>query len=406
MGRVSSKTWIVGAGIAASVMGAALFRPVRFPRPAGRFRVGTTTRQWSDRTRPEILSTDPSDARELALQVWYPTGANRGTRSIYLADAPDVFESLLQALREVTGGRTSLPAFLFRKLARSRTNALVDAPAVRGMRFPVIVALSGFGGFRTANTILIEALASHGHVVVGIDQPYVSARTRLADGRVIRMKRRGHLYDEHAEDDVVGHLAADVSFVLDAMAGDPLLARTSTTVRAGVMGVSLGGTIAAAAARADPRIAACLMMDAAMPAGAAAHGVPCAALWLTRPIDDMRRERRHAGGWPEDIIENTLGSMAAALSHQTPGTGQLISIPGMFHIDFTDAPHWFPWARWVGLSGRIGARRAHQIIAQEAQHFFNHALNRSNPAHRQEVGASRGGTKRSTPATSHHETSV
>lgn len=389
MGRVRTKAWIVGAGIAISVIGAALFRPVRFPRPGGTFGVGTTTRQWRDHTRAEILSTDPSDTRELAVQVWYPTTMTRGTRSIYLADAPEVFRSLLQALREVTAGRTSPPAFLFRKLARSRTNALIDAPAAPEMTFPVIVALSGFGGFRTANTILIEALASHGYVVVGIDQPYVSARTRMADGRVIRMKRRGHLYDEHTEDHVIGHLAADVSVVLDEIAHDPLLARTSTTARAGVMGVSLGGTVAAAAARSDPRIAACLMMDAAMPTDAAVRGIPCAALWLTRPVEDMRRERRHAGGWPEDVIDNTLGSMNAALSHQTPGTGRLISIPDMFHLDFTDAPHWFPWARWVGLSGRIGARRAHQIITRNAEHFFKHALIRHSPSHRQEISTAR-----------------
>lgn len=383
MARVSAEAWFLRAGIAVSAMGAALFRPVRFPRPGGTFGVGTTTRQWRDHTRSEILSTDPSDARELAAQVWYPTTMTRGTRSIYLADAPEVFRSLLQALRVVTGGRTSPPAFLFRKLARSRTNAFVDAPAVPEEAFPVIVALSGFGGFRTANTILIEALASRGYVVVGIDQPYVSACTRLADGRMARMKPRGHLYDEHSENDVIGHLAADVSVVLDELARDPMLARISTTARAGVMGVSMGGTVAAAAARADARIAACLMMDAAMPADAAAHGIPCAALWLTRPVKDMRRERRHAGGWSEAVIENTLGSMKAALSRQTPGTGRLISIPDMFHIDFTDAPHWFPWARWVGLSGRIGPRRAHQIIIGYAERFFNHALIR------QEIGEHR-----------------
>ena len=363
------------------MIGSTLFRPVHFPRPGGRFKVGTTTRQWHDHTRPEILSTDPNDTRELAAQVWYPTTTNRGTRSLYLADAPDVFGSLLQALRDVTAGRTSPPAFLFRKLARSRTNARIDAPTMRGTRFPVIVALSGFGGFRTANTILIEALASHGYIVVGIDQPFVSARTKLADGRAVRMKQRGHLYDEHPEDEVIRHLSADVSFVLDKIVADPMLARTSATLRAGVMGVSLGGTIAAAAARADPRITACFMMDAAMPADVAAHGIPCAALWLTRPAEDMRHERRHAGGWPEDVIEKTLGSMAATLAHQTPGTGRLISIPDMFHIDFTDAPHWFPWARWLGLSGRIGSRRAHQIITRNAEDFFHQALIHNGPAH-------------------------
>ncbi|MGO1803116.1 MAG: hypothetical protein ACTHZW_10935 [Microbacteriaceae bacterium] len=52
----------------------------------------------------------------------------------------------------------------------------------------------------------------------------------------------------------------------------------------------------------------------------------------------------------------------------------------MYHIDFTDAPHWLPWARWVGLSGRIGPRRARRIIAQHAEVFFDAALPGAVPA--------------------------
>lgn len=363
--------WVAGASAVVGTTAAALFAPVRFPRPSGDSRVGTVTRQWVDHSRREVLARDADEARELAVQVWYPTVESCGTRSRYRPDAPVVFNALLQALREVTSGRTSLPSFLFRKLAVSRTSALVNAQPVRETMFPVIVALSGFGGFRNAHTILIEELVSRGYVVLGMDQPYVSARARLADGRVVKMKQRGQLYRDHSREEVIAHLAADVSFALDALSSDPGLADTADTSRVAVMGVSLGGTVAAAAASSHERIAACLMMDAVMPSDVAARGLRCAAMWLTRPADDMRRERSRPGGWPEPVIEDTLGSMAAALSHQAAGTGWLVTIPGMFHIDFTDAPHWFPWARWVGLSGRIGARRAREIISGYANAFFD-----------------------------------
>lgn len=355
------------------MIGDTLFRPVRFPRPSGGFSVGTTTRQWVDHERVEILAEAPGEQRELSVQIWYPTNSPRGPRSIYLADAPIVFASLLDALRDVSSGRTCLPPFLFCKLARSRTNAIVDAPVIPNKRCPVIVSLSGFGGFRNANTILIEELVSHGYVVIGVDQPYVSARTRLGGGRLVTMKQRGHLYD-NGEEEVTAHLASDVSFLIDEIRRDPAFAHSVTTARSGVMGVSLGGTVVAAAARVDPRIAACLMMDAVMPADIAAHGLPCAALWLTRPAEDMRLERRNAGGWPEETIERTLTSMEEALSQQSAGTGQLVRLPGMFHIDFTDAPHWFPWARWIGLSGRLGPRRARDVLGQHARTFFGRAV--------------------------------
>ncbi|MCR2800981.1 acetylxylan esterase [Microbacterium sp. zg-Y818] len=370
--------WFVAAAAMAGGVAAALFLPVRFPRPGGELRIGTTTRQWVDRSRPEIFSHDDDEARELSVQIWYPTGQTGGARSRYLPDAHVVFASLLDALREVTSGRTSLPSFLFRKLAVSRTHAFVDVPPLPGTTFPVIVSLSGFGGFRRANTILIEELVSRGYIVVAMDQPYVSARTQRADGRVVKMKRRGRLYDDHPRSRILAHLAADVSFVLDTLKSDPDLGQRVDASRAGVMGVSLGGTVAAVAASADERIAACLMMDAAMPDDVATRGLPCHALWLTRPAEDMRRERRHAGGWPDPVIAETIGSMTATLEHQRAGTGQLVSIPGMYHIDFTDAPHWFPWARWVGLSGRIGAGRAQSIVAQHADSFFDSALRARN----------------------------
>ena len=370
--------WIVVSGLSAAA--AVLLLPVRFPRPGGELRVGTTVRSWADPSRAEILAASGDEVRELAVQLWYPTGDVAGARSRYLPDAPVVFAALLQALRDATSGRTSLPPFLFRKLAVSRTNAVVDAAPLPGSRFPVIVAVSGFGGFRTANTILVEELVSRGFVVAGMDQPYVSARTRRSDGRVVMMRRRGHLYDDHPPAEVVAHLAADVSLVLDALSSDPGLGASVDVDRAGVMGVSLGGTVAAAAARADARVAACLMMDAAMPEEVTTTGLPCQALWLTRPAADMRRERRRAGGWSEAVIAQTLGSMTATLEHQAPGTGELVRIPGMNHIDFTDAPHWFPWARWVGLSGPIGPRRAREVVARHAVPFFAAALRPHRPA--------------------------
>ncbi|MGO1510830.1 MAG: hypothetical protein ACTHW4_09700 [Actinomycetales bacterium] len=46
----------------------------------------------------------------------------------------------------------------------------------------------------------------------------------------------------------------------------------------------------------------------------------------------------------------------------------------MPHLDLTDAQHWFPGARWVGWSGRIGARRAQGVIGRRAVALFGTAL--------------------------------
>lgn len=132
MGRVSARALIVAAAMAVAAIGASLFGPVRFPRPGGGFEVGTTTRQWRDHARRELFATDPAASRELAAQVWYPTMVTRGIRSIYLPDALEVFDSLLQALRDVTGGRTSPRHFFFassRDRARTRSSTRPPCPA-------------------------------------------------------------------------------------------------------------------------------------------------------------------------------------------------------------------------------------------------------------------------------------
>lgn len=368
----------LAAGVAVAALAAAavnaVCRPVQLPQPRGPHRVGTVARHWIDDARADIFSSDRAARRELDAQVWFPTTANSGTTTTYLPDAELVFASLLEALRTVTGGRLRPPRTLFHKLAVTPTHALVDgppAPCVHGA--PVIVALSGFGGFRQANTVLIEELASRGYVVVGIDQPHVSARTRMADGSTVTMRRRGHLYDDAPREEAITHLADDVSLALDRMGADAEFAGVGLS-DAGVLGISLGGTVAALAATRDARVRACLMMDAEMLSVVQHNGLPCHALWLTRPVEDMRRERRRTGGWPEDVIRAVRESVSRAASHQGPQSSEVVEIRGMSHLDFTDVPQWFPWARWLGLTGPIGARRGGETIAGHAIRFFDRSL--------------------------------
>jgi hypothetical protein len=65
----------LGLGIPALVVVVALPAVVptyAFPPPAGPYAIGTLTYHWVDAARPEILTADPADTRELMAQVWYP----------------------------------------------------------------------------------------------------------------------------------------------------------------------------------------------------------------------------------------------------------------------------------------------------------------------------------------------
>jgi hypothetical protein len=102
-------------------------------------------------------------------------------------------------------------------------------------------------------------------------------------------------------------------------------------------------------------------------------------MFVTRDAESMRLERRMAGGWPESDIEETLGTMRSVY-RRLPGDGYYVQVPGMFHLDMTDAPLLAPLVRWPGLSGPLGGERIHRIVNAYSVAFFErHLLGRRAP---------------------------
>jgi hypothetical protein len=305
VGWFSGRRWTTRAAkFTGSALGMALFLaslglpaavPVfHFTSPTGQFGIGTTTYHWVDTVRPEPITADPADHRELMAQVWYPaTPDPDAARAPYIADAGTV----TPALAELTG----LPPFLFSHFRYVTTNAVADAPVADAAgTYPVLVFLSGLYGFRSVSTFQIEELVSHGYVVVGLDQPGVVAAVRFPDGRQIRnlpFDVIDPLADQSIEpqpstpvlngipqpDGLVPFFAQDVRFALDQLSAvnvaDPnrVLSGHLDLARAAVLGVSLGGRIAAEACRIDDRIRACLVMDDPVPADVVATASPLLA---------------------------------------------------------------------------------------------------------------------------------
>lgn len=121
------------------------------------------------------------------------------------------------------------------------------------------------------------------------------------------------------------------------------------------------------------------MMDAAMPADVVRDGLEQPAMWLTRDADSILLERNRSGGWPDHEIRETLDTQRAAFGKSKPGNGFYIETPGMFHLNYTDAPAWTPLAQALALSGPIGAQRGHEILAAYTVAFFEHALDGGRP---------------------------
>ena len=220
---------------------------------------------------------------------------------------------------------------------------------------------SGLAGFRQANTEQVQDLVSHGYVVVGLDQPYTSAVAVSAKGRIIEgwskpqiqplidqsispAKIPPRLNGHPLRGGIVPYLAQDIRFTLrqlaalNAKGSGSLLAGHLDMGHTGIFGVSLGAMVAAEASHEDPGLDACLMMDAAMPVDVVRSGLKQPAMWLTRRATDMRLERKRSAGWTEKDIRQTLSTMEDAFAKSRAEGSYDVVIPGMFHINFTDAP--------------------------------------------------------------------
>ncbi|MBJ3785284.1 alpha/beta hydrolase family protein [Devosia sediminis] len=344
----------------------------QLPDPSGPYASGSLTYHFVDPGRSDWVNRNAP--RELMVQVWYPVAkAATGEREPYIPHALDFGGGL---------GNVRLPGFFLDHLTLVETHALRAAPMAAGLeRFPLLIFSPGANGYRQHNMFQVEELVSHGYVVAAIDHPGAARAVVFPDGR--RMPHDATLMNIprfFAEpgfgEAIFNYLAGDVSFALDQImmldAHDPrsVLTGRIDTARVGVFGVSLGGLVAAEACRQDDRIAACLIEDVFVPADVIADGVDQPTMWLSRDADSMRAER-----WTEAQIGLHQTSMHAALEGSRTD-GYIVSIPGTFHLNFTDLPFTLsePLAKGLGLTGSIDWRRGHHAINAFSTAFFDRYL--------------------------------
>ena len=229
---------------------------IELPAPGGPWAVGTWHTAWTDTSRDEVVTADPSDRRQLVVRFWYPAdSASRGGLRTYMDTA--------------TAGmwvdRFGVPAGFERHVrVHSREGVRVAAG-----RFPVVVFSHGLSWPSLMYQSYLEELASRGYVVAAIDHPYGADVVVFPDGRV---ERYGLWPDGFARDEArdsalaayVGTWRDDIRYVVD-----DVLPEVNATgrlqghldlERIGVLGHSYGGS-AAALALDDPRIDAGFAME-------------------------------------------------------------------------------------------------------------------------------------------------
>jgi len=387
-----------GAGMVVFIVSIVLpiLMPVfHFAQPTGPYGIGTVIYHWVDTSRPELFTPDPNDHRELMAQVWYPAKPEpSGPHALYIQDGDAVTLAMAHLLR--------FPDFLFTHFKYVTTNAVASAPIADNFSsYPVLIYLTGLDGFRAVSTFQIEALVSHGYIVVGLDQPGAVAMARFPDGRQISGWKKAEidplimqsvepqpnapaLYGKALPDGIIPYFAQDVTFALDQLSAvnisDPehILTCRLDLGHAGTFGISLGGMTAGEACLKEPRLKACLIMDVWMTADVVRSGLQQPTMFITRDADTMRLERQRSGGWTEKDIALTLTTMRAVFE-RLPGDGDYLQIPTMFHLNFTDFPYWLPITSQLGLTGPIDGQRGFDILNAYSLAFFDRYL-KSQPS--------------------------
>ena len=304
----------------------------RLPRPTGSLPVGTSV---------VALDAFTTEGKPIVGCIWYPSESDRGPHAAYALGATGL------------SARDRLVSAIVRTDARRNS-------AARAGRAPVIVYVPGLGGRRFNNTALAQELASHGYVVVAVDdtQPSVGfdfgseagiQRTLIEGDRKVRLQAR----DIENVIDALAKLNTSPSSVLN----DRLALR-----RVGVLGFSFGGAVAAEIARSDRRVAAAVDLDGSIFGDARLDGV-------TKPFLFMTGRNEDESVFEQAFDRENMGSIVRGLERHG---GYMVTIDGMDHLNFSDAGV-LPSLRHTGV-GPIDGARGSGIIARHVLGFFDRYL--------------------------------
>ncbi|MEJ5223945.1 MAG: hypothetical protein WHV44_05765, partial [Anaerolineales bacterium] len=262
---------LAGTLAALLVLAAATALPALLPvpqvaAPRGPYPVGTVTYVLTDDTRRELYS-GKDEPRKFMMQVWYPAKPALGAkRAPWMPNADKVAPAIATYIR--------LPGFFLDHLVYAKSDAYADAPLdPSGGPYPVLIFSHGWNGFRAQSTFLMQDLASHGYIVVGMEHPYGSVLTVFPDGQVAANNPTA-LPDGTPDDEyeaaarlLVDQWSRDMAYALDTLtqrnANDPDGRFTGMLdlARVGALGHSTGGGASIQFCGSDPRCKAVFPLD-------------------------------------------------------------------------------------------------------------------------------------------------
>ncbi|PEK90676.1 alpha/beta hydrolase family protein [Bacillus mycoides] len=328
-----------------------LLMPVfSFEEPTGPHRVGTKVYHWIDHQRNEPYSKNPTDRRELMVQIWYPAAEkSKGDQEPYIRNINELSKGLEKTL--------SISAFAFSHLELVKSHSFMNLQLSDSENhYPILLFSHGFNGFRNQNTFEVEELASQGYIVLSIDHTFDTAATVFPDGRVAYVQPFN--LTDAAGDSHIKLWEEDVTFVLNQI--EKLNQNDETgfftgrldTSRIGMFGHSYGGATAAQILAKDSRVKAAINMDGAL------YGEILPESGIGKPFLLMSAVEPDEAD-PDKVTERYGRGLA--------GGGMSMVIPHTDHTSFTDLHLFSPLLQSPGEN----PKEVHRIINEFSLAFFD-----------------------------------
>lgn len=372
-----------------------------YAAPNGPHPVGVCDAEFTDTLYPPIRARE-SEGRRCSVRVWYPAASAQGQRRRYFSDTEMEVAGLF-----MTGEPPLLPSSWMQRLGELVTYSVIDAPPAKGT-FPTLIFSPGLGSYIGQSVALMEHLASHGYVVVGLGHPGESGGIEYPDGSVAtvaedltagiaalatvpnamdrvtgdvptRLALTRLNLDEHGMGPWSRRWVDDTRALIDAMENAALTGLPAEVLamcdlqRIGVLGMSFGAAAAASTAQADVRVRAVVSLD----------GGQCLSDLLDTDVRLPLLELTH------DAFARyaALGIATEALHYNefffeplaTTGTREdvvRLQIPEVAHMEMTDLS-FFPReerAQAIHGGGLAESERLNAIINTFIGAYFDHVL--------------------------------
>jgi dienelactone hydrolase len=305
------------------------------PAPTGSFTVGRAIQDWTDPVALDPLAPVPGTRRELLVWIWYPSANGPSAKT------DDYLPAELRPKAEPSNG-ANIWTLLTRDVTNVRGHSTRDADvSPQQGSYPVVILRAGASGAVLNYSTLAEDLASHGYIVVGFDAPYRTGRVVFPDGRIMGRTEQNNpemclvpdrIQMERCVSRVMNAWIGDIGFVLDRLAllnvsdfSGRFTGRIDMT-RVGLLGHSLGGTVAAQFCHEDARCKAGINIDGAPHGSVVQDG-------LTQPFMFLLSDHGRESG-PESA--QIMSDIASIYNRIPPDRRVRATIRGAFHFMFTD----------------------------------------------------------------------